>query len=681
MKAWTLSLCAAAALLSAAPALAADAPANTSLQSPKYGAWGFDFDGRDAAVSPGQDFFRYADGGWLDRTEIPADRSNYGVSHRLRELSDARVRDLIETSAANPATHDQQLIAAFYKSFMDEARVEQLGAKPIAPELAAVRAATTRPALARLMGRAVETSQSSFFSLAVDGDPKHPDHATLLASQAGLGLPDREYYIDPQFEALRGQYKAYVAQQLKAIGWPEPERAAQAIFAMESAIAKVHWTQAESRDSEKIYNPMDVAALEAKAPGFPWRDFMLAAHLASDQALIVNQPSAFTGIARVFGETPVETLQAWLAFNLVDNASPLLSKRFVDANFEFRSKALQGQPQQRARWKRGVSLVNGQLNHAVGQLYAERYFTADARAKMDEMIRNLRTALAGRIEKLAWMSPETKAQAQVKLAKFGTNIGAPPRYRDYSGLSLKEGDLLGDNEAIAAFNWAYYRNQIGKPLDRQEWDDAPQTVNAWYRETRNDITFPAGILQPPFFDPDADMAVNYGAIGGVIGHEITHGFDDQGRKSDGDGMLRDWWTAEDAARFQVQADRLGAQYETIAILPNAKIDGKLTMGENIADLGGLLLALDAYHASLHGQPAPVIDGLTGDQRVFLGWAQVWRAKYREGFMRQILVSDPHSPPMARVNGVVRNVDAWYQAFGVKPGDALYVPPEQRVRIW
>ena len=378
------------------------------------------------------------------------------------------------------------------------------------------------------------------------------------------------------------------------------------------------------------------------------------------------------------------TLQAWSAFHFVDAAAPYLSKRFVEANWKFRQNVLQGQPEQRSRVKRAVAVTDGYLGEPLGLLYTARYFPPESKAKMELLVADLKGALKNRIDNLEWMGAQTKVQAQDKLAKFNVNIGYSPLRRDYADLRIAATDLYGNVKRAQAHDWAWTAGRLQRPVDPNEWGRPPQTVNAWYRANHNDITFPAAILQPPFFDPDADPAVNYGAIGGVIGHEISHGFDDQGRKVDGDGVLRDWWTAEDAAKFQVQADRLGAQYDTytpIAGDPSVKVQGKLTMGENIGDLGGLLMALDAYKRSLNGRPAPVIDGLTGEQRVFLGWAQVWRAKMRDEATRNMVVTDPHSPAMFRVDGVVRNIDAWYDAFGVKPGDALYIPPEQRVRIW
>ncbi len=676
-----LALFATTALLFGGVASAATiAPATDPLASPRFGTWGIDLSGRDTAVSPGQDFFRYANGKWLDRTEIPSDRPSYGMFYVLRQLSEVRTRDIVEHASANSG-HDAAIVAALYQSFMNEAAVESADTTPLAPELTAIRAAKTRTDVARIMGASSENFQGSFFGFGPQVDAKHPEVYALSLGQAGIGLPDKEYYSSEQFAEHRKKYVEYIKTLLTYIGWPNPEKSAADIFALETAVAKVHWSQAESRDDEKTYNPMTMAELAAKAPGFDWRAFFAAAKLSDVQSLIVGQPSAITGEAEIFAHADMNTLRAWLAFHAADNAAPNLSKRFADAAFEFRDHTINGQPQQRERWKRAVSLVNGTIPQAVGKIYAQKYFTPEARARMDELVKNVMAALKARIEHLAWMSPETKAAALQKLANFSVHIGVPDTWRDFSQLELHADNLVANIRAIGAHEWTYYRARIGQHVDKGEWDDTPQTVNAWNRSSQNDITFPAAILQPPFFDPDADMAVNYGAIGMVIGHEISHGFDDQGRKYDSMGMLRDWWTPNDAERFKAQTVRLGSQYHAIPILPNASIDGDLTMGENIADLAGVLISLDAYHASLHGKTAPVIDGLTGDQRFFLGFAQVWRAKYREDFQRNLLVSDPHSPPIARINGTVRNVDAWYEAFHIKPGDPMYIAPDQRVRIW
>jgi putative endopeptidase len=676
MKTFWLAAAAAAALLSA------QARAEDLTTAPRMGAWGFDLAGRDPATPPGKSLFGYANGAYMEKLVIPADRSAYGAFNALDELSRARLRAVIEKAAANPqATGTEAQVGALYRSFMDEQRVEALGAKPLQADLDRIRAAHSRSDIARLMGQTAKGFGQSFFNPQVYDDQKDPLKYAVYLSQGGFSLPDRDYYLDAKFAPQREAYELYVAKMLRLAGWPNPEANAKAIVAMETEVARVSWTRAERRDDDKTYNPYEVAKLAAFAPGFDWKAFLAGADLSAATRVIAAENTAFPKIAAVFAKTDPETLKAWLAFTTVDQASPYLSRDFDELHFEFRSKALSGTPQQQPRWKRGVSVVDNNLGEAAGKVYVEAYFSAAEKAQMEALVGDLLTAMKGRIEKLDWMSPETKQKALVKLGKFHVKIGYPDKWRDYSRLKVVDGDLYGNVERAAAFDWQYRAGRLNQPVDRGEWEMTPATINAYYSSTKNEIVFPAAILQPPFFDPKGDMAVNYGAIGAVIGHEITHGFDDQGRKSDGDGRLTDWWTKADAEKFQVQADRLGAQYSATEVLPGAKINGELTMGENIADLGGLLLALDAYHVSLKGQPAPVIDGLTGEQRVFLGWAQVWRGKYRDDYMKQILVSDPHSPPVARVDVPVRNVDAFYAAFGVKEGDPMWVPPEKRVRIW
>jgi len=686
--AWLAASAACALILAAQPALAADAaatataPARDLTKAPRMGTWGFDLAGRDTSVSPGHSFFGYANGTYLKTMEIPADRSTYGAFNALDELSKDRMRAVVDKAAANrQAAGPEGQVGALYRSFMDEARVNALGAKPLAADLAAVRAAKTHADIARLMGETAKGFGSSVFSVQVYDDAKDPQKYAVYLGQAGLGMPDRDYYLEERFATQKTAYEAYVGKILTLAGWPDAAAHAKAIVAMETEIAKVSWTRAERRDDDKTYNPYEVGKLAGLAPGFDWNAFLAGADLSKATRVVAAENTAFPKIAAIYARTPVDTLKAWMAFSVADQAAPYLSDDFVQARFDFRSKTLSGTPALQPRWKRGVNLVDANIGEALGKLYVEAYFPPEAKAKAEALVDDLKTAMGQRIDRLEWMSPATKAKAHEKLSKFRVKIGYPDKWRDYSALTLKDDDLYGNVERAAAFEWARVAGRLNQPMDRDEWLMTPPTINAYYLSTKNEIAFPAAILQPPFFDPEGDPAVNYGGIGGVIGHEISHGFDDQGRKSDGDGRLADWWTAEDAAKFQVQAAKLGKQYEATEILPGAKINGDLTMGENIADLAGLLLALDAYKISLKGKPAPTIDGYTGEQRVFLGWAQVWRAKYRDDFMKQILVSDPHAPPLARVEVPMKNIDAFYQAFGVKPGDAMYVAPEERVRIW
>ena len=657
-----------------------------STSAKRYGTWGVDLAGMDRSVKPGDDFFKYVNGKWAATTEIPPDKTSYGAFALLGDLSEARVKALLERWAADKnlkAGSDEAKVAAIYRTFLDEAAAEKLDAKPIAAHLDAVRKAETHADVARAMGRSAGTFGPGLFYTQVYDDEKHPNRYSLHLFQAGLGLPDREYYLRPDFKDQKERYQQYVAQMLGLAGWEEPERHAAEIVAFESKIAEAQWSRAESRDLDKIYNPMTQAELEKEAPGFPWTVFFKEAGLAKVDYAIVAEKSAFPKLAKIFADTPVETLKAWYAFAVADQAAPLLSKRFVDAEWEFRSKFLRGAREQRPRWKRAVAAAEDAMGEAIGRTYVAEYFPPESKAKMERLVADLRAAMKLRIEKLEWMGPETKAKALEKLAKFGVKIGYPAKWRDYAKLEIKEGDLVGNTDRATNYRWQFYANRAGKPVDKGDWELTPQTVNAYYVPQKNEIVFPAAILQPPFFDPQADPAVNYGGIGAVIGHEITHGFDDQGRKSDGDGVLRDWWAADDAKRFEAQAARLGAQYEAIpfAQFPDLHITGALTMGENIGDLGGILLGLEAYRLSLKGKPAPILDGFTGDQRVFLGWTQVWRVMMRDNTLRQYILTNPHSPGMVRAWAPLRNVDAWYEAFGVKEGDKSYVKPEERVRIW
>ncbi|PZQ60261.1 MAG: peptidase M13 [Phenylobacterium zucineum] len=682
--AWLAASAAAALLLSAPTAFAADdaAPPRDLTKAPRMGTWGFDLAGRDTAASPGQSFFRYANGAYLDKLTIPADRASFGAFNVLDELSRDRMKAVIDKAATAPASDASAAkVGALYRSYMDEAKIDALGAKPLAKDLAQVRKARSRADVARLMGATAKGFGLGFFNAQVYDDAKDPLKYAVYLSQGGITLPDRDYYLEERFAPQRQAYEAYIARMLTLGGWPDAEAHAKAILAMETEVAKVSWTRAERRDDDKTYNPVETAQLAAFAPGFEWKAFLAGADLSKAKRVIVAENTAFPKIAEIYGRTDVATLKAWLAFTVIDQAAPYLSKDFDQARFDFRQKALSGTPAQQPRWKRAVGVVDSALGEAVGKLYVEAYFPAENKARMEALVGDLKSAMAARIQKLDWMGPETKQKALEKLGKFNVKIGYPDKWRDYSRLKINAGDLYGNVERSAAFEWAHDVDRMNGPVDRTEWEMTPATINAYYSSTKNEIVFPAAILQPPFFDPEGDAAINYGAIGGVIGHEITHGFDDQGRKSDGDGRLSEWWTKSDEEKFNVQAARLGAQYAATEILPGAKINGDLTMGENIADLGGLVMALEAYHISLKGQPAPVVDGLTGEQRVFLGWAQVWRAKYRDDLMKQILVSDPHAPPLARVDIPMRNIDAFYEAFGIKPGDPMYVAPDQRVRIW
>jgi putative endopeptidase len=666
---------------------------------PMLGDGGLDTTAQNPAIRPGDDFYGHVNGAWLDRASIPADKFAWTRRLEMTDRVEARLREMMQASAARAPHEPHDLegkVGAFYKAFMDEQRAEQLGSRPIAAELAAARTSKSRAALAARMGRNPYGLEATFFDLSIAADLKNSKRYAVYLSQDGIGLPDRDYYLQSDFSEQKAAYRAYVANVLSLLKWPEADRRASDIVTLETRIAEASWTKVQDRDVDATYNPMTVAELAALAPGFDWRAFLASAHLSTTTRVIVGEPTAFTKIAAAFAQAPLATLQAWQAFHVADNAAPYLSGAFADAWFGLHRKLLSGQERQGERWKRAIAAVSGDnlaqddrfgnfgtLGWGVGQLYTAQYFPPEAKAKVESLVRHLMDSYHRRLETLDWMSAPTRAEAIRKLDTYTVKVGYPDHPRDYTALVIRDDDLLGNVRRVAAVDWAFYVNRLPSPVDRSDWSMTPQTNNA-YNGIMRDIVFPAGILQSPIFDANADAAINYGAIGGVIGHELTHGFDDQGRKIDAGGELRDWWTAEDAASFKSRAGKLSEQYSAFHPLANdasVHINGDLTLGENIADLGGLTLALDAYHASLDGQAAPVIDGLTGDQRVFMGWAQAWCGKVTDDYVRKQVVSDPHSPRAFRVNGVVRNMDAWYTVFGVTPGDKLYLAPEARVHIW
>jgi putative endopeptidase len=685
-----------ACLIGGSAFLAGGAGAQSVHATPMYGGWGYDTAGADQSTRPGDDFFRYANGSWLDRISIPADKPSYSLRWVMSDTTEARLRRLMEAAAAGAGhapTDVEGKVGAFYKAFMNERRIEALGTRPIAVNLGRVRRARSRETLAALMGHSKADFESSLFNVATEVDLKDPRHYAVYLNQGGLGLPDRDYYLKAEFSAQKAKYQAYVANLLELVAWPDAAARAADVVAFETKVAEASWTKEQQRDPVATYNPTTPAELAHAAPGFAWRAFLADAGLAKAARLIVAEKTAFPKLAAIYARTPLETLRAWQAFHIVDNAAPFLSQPVIEAQFELRGRTLSGQQELPARWKRAVLAVGGgdflvgdqfgtfgTLGWATGQLYSARYFPPETKAKIEELVANLKAAYRVRIEHLDWMGPATRAEALKKLDTYAIKVGYPDHPRDYGSVVISDDDLVGDVRRAAASDWAFSRGRLSHPVDRSSWIMTPQTNDA-YNGTLRDIVFPAGILQPPIFDPEADPAINYGAIGGIIGHELTHGFDDQGRKIDADGALRDWWSKEDAEKFEARAKMLGEQYSKYEPVPGARVNGALTMGENIADLGGLTLALDAYHASLGDTPAPVLDGYTGDQRVLLGWAQAWRGKATDAFLRRQVVTDPHSPRMFRVNGVVRNLDAWYQAYEVKPGDKLYVAPEDRARIW
>lgn len=658
----------------AMPLAAQTTPPASTAGKTTFGTWGVDLSARDTSVKPGDDFERYASGKWLDATTIPADRAASGAFNDLAENVQAEVRDLITKAPA-----DGQ-IGALYKSFMDEGRIEAVGLTPLKADLAKVAAIKDKSEFAHYMGATNGAFGASLIGIGIQPDTNNPELNVLGLDQSGLGLPDRDYYLEAQFKPQLAAYRAYIVRTLTAIGEANPEAGADEIIAFETEIAKVQWTNADERDIDKTNNHYSTDSFAAYAPGLDWPALFAGANIPSQSLMLVGPNTALKAEADLYARTPLATLKLWQAFHVASDASPYLNKAMVDSRFEF-TKTLSGVKEQRPRWKRGVGLVSGELGEMVGKAYVGQYFPPAAKAKMEAMIVNLKGAMADRIRANSWMSDATKVNALDKLVKTLVMVGYPDKWRDYSALSINPDDLYGNVSRANRFNTDYQMSDLGKPVDRSKWAMTAEEVNAYNAGEENEIVFPAGILQPPFFDPNADDAVNYGAIGAVIGHEISHSYDDQGRKIDDTGKVHDWWTAEDAKRFLAQSKIFGDQYAKFEAAPGAFIKPAQTMGENIADFAGIQAAYGAYHASLAGKPAPVIDGLTGDQRFFLGFAQVWREKQREDAVREQVSTDPHSPARFRILGPLRNVDAWYAAFDVKPGDKMYIAPENRAKLW
>ena len=654
-----------------------------NLETPHFGTWGIDLNGMDKTVKPGDNFFTYVNGTADRKLVIPADKTSNGVNEVLEDLSENRSKSIVTGLATRTdLSGDNAKIAALYNSMMDEATIEKRDATPLKPALAAIAVIKTKADMAASMGQASGGFGGAFFGSYIDADAKNPLVNVLYIGQDGLGLPDRDYYLEDSFKDKLAAYEAYVAQMLTMAGYPDPAKNAHDIVTLETAIAQVSWSRAERRDPVKTYNPMSEAALTTYAPGFDWAPYFKAAGLSNARQVIVGENTAFPKIAQIYADTPLETLKAWQAYKVIGQAAPYLSKRFVDASWQFNSHTLRGAVEQRPRWKRAVGLVEGNLGEALGRDYVALYFPAESKAQMEEIFGNFREALKTRIQNVAWMSDATKQKAVEKLSKLHAKIGYPDKWRDYSGLTVAKDDLYGNIERGSHFDWDWQLSKLDKPVDPLQWDMTPQTVNAYYNPVRNEIVLPAAELQPPFFDPKADLAVNYGGIGAsTIGHEITHGFDDEGRNYDGDGKLTDWWTEADSKSFDAEAQKYATQFDQFEPLPGVHIKGDQTLGENIADLGGILIALDAYHLALKGQPAPVIEGLTGDQRLLISYAQSWQGIVRDDTLKMRLVADVHSPYDFRVIGPMRNVDAWYKAFNVQPGDTYYLAPADRVRIW
>jgi putative endopeptidase len=678
------SLAAALTALACLAATAAAAPAKPGRPAPAIGAFGLDLAGGDASVKPGDDFSRYAGGHWLLNTQIPADRTRWSSFDILRQKSEDSVHAILDDAAAGsaPAGSIERKIGDYYAAFLDTATIESLGLKPASSALEAIDAATSPEDIARLTARP-DLGLPAPIEFGVGLDLKHPDRYVVEVDHGGLGLPDRDYYLreDGEFPTIRAQYREHIARLLTLAGSTDAAASAMRIVALETEIAKLHWARADRRDRDKIYNPATRAELKTLAGDYPWDEAFAASGLEGIGGVVIRPLSAIGPLAKLFRATPVDTWKSYLRYHYLRANASRLPAAFDAEVFAFFGHTLNGQPEQRARWKRAVEATNGALGEAVGQIYVARNFPPAAKAQMLALVDSMRHAYARRIAALAWMSPATKVVAAQKLVTFRPKIGYPDHWRDYSALTISRTDAFGNAVRAAVADWQRDIARLGHPTDRDEWFMTPQTVNAYYNPVFNEIVFPAAILQAPFFDPGADPAVNYGAIGGVIGHEMGHGFDDQGSKSDPQGVLRTWWADSDISAFHALVDRLAEQYGRYEPLPGIKVNGRLTLGENIGDLGGLSVALDAYRATLGGKPAPVLAGLTGEQRFFLGWAQIYRALYRDESLRNQVLSDPHSPSMYRINGVVRNIDAWYEAFGVKPGEALYLAPAERVHIW
>jgi putative endopeptidase len=647
---------------------------------------GIELANMDTTVRPQDDFFRYVNGTWLATTEIPADRNNTGVFMDLRDKAREDVRTIIEEVAVKTDLQpgsDEQKVADLYNSFMGTERLDELGMAPLEAALAKIDAIADKDELSAYFAELAVNGGGGPFSPYVTVDAKDSTRYAAYLWQSGLGLPDRDYYFrdDEHSVMLRNEYVAHIEKMFKLAGFDDPAGSAAMLMALETELAASQWTTVENRDSESRYNKYAVDELGRLGNGLNWPLFLEAAGLAGQQDLIINQPSYVEGFNVIFRKTPLEDWKTFLRWNLLNNYSVYLNSAIDEQNFDFYNRILEGQEEQRPRWKRGVDVVNGSLGEIVGKVYVSRFFPAEAKERMVALVDNLRAAYGEAIAELDWMTPETKAAALAKLEKFSSKVGYPDRWQDYSALEIIPGDLVGNITRANRFQWALDRDKLGGPIRKWEWVMTPQTVNAGYMPTMNDITFPAGILQPPFFNMAADDAVNYGAIGVVIGHEMGHGFDDQGSRYDGDGNLNNWWTEQDLEEFRKRTEKLVDQYAAFQVFDDLNVNGELTLGENIGDLSGLTIAYRAYQISLDGKEAPVLDGFTGDQRFFLGIGQAWKFKATDEAMRNRVQTDPHSPAEFRVNGPLPNMPEFYAAFNVREGDGMYLPPEERVKIW
>ena len=659
------------------------APAS-SASSPQSGVYAQNF---DKTVRPQDDFYRYVNGRWLARTEIPADRSNYSVFVMLEEGAQRDMRAIVQEAARSGAAAgtDAQKVGDFYASFMDESAIEERGLAPLKAELARIDALASRRDIAGYVGHAQRIAATHPFTYTVAIDERKSSEYVSVVSQSGIGMPDPDYYLsdDARLKGVREKYRVYVRDMLAAANTPNATAVAERVFALESKLARAYWSRVQSRDDEKTYNRYTLAALGRLMPKFDWHAFLAGAKVpvSKVEAVIVMQPSYFEALNRMIAEVPVADWRAYFRYQLLNTYAPDLPAKFVTLHFEFNDHAVSGIEQLEPRWKQGLDAVENSIGDLAGKMYVERYFRADAKRRIDALVGNLKTAFSESIDSLEWMTPATKEKAHAKLAQLTTKIGYPEKWRDWSTLEVRRDDLIGNEMRAAAVVFERNVNKLGGPIDKTEWDMTPQTVNAYNNTSSNEVEFPAALLQPPFFDVAADDAVNYGAIGAIIGHEISHGFDDQGRRYDGAGNLNDWWAPQDSEEFTRRAKLLGVQYSALSPMAGMHINGDLTMGENIADLAGVETAYRAYHLSLQGEPAQVIGGFTGDQRFFIGWAQCWARKYREAELRKRLLTDPHSPGEYRTNAVVANLPEFYAAFDVKAGDKMFRDPKDRVRIW
>jgi putative endopeptidase len=657
---------------------------------PELGTFGVDLTAMDHSVKPGDNFFDYVNGAWVKKTEIPAERSSIGAFQLLRILSEKRLKDIVAELQAKPVgqlTPEEKKLRDLFEAYTNTQAIEAAGLTPAKPDLDNIAAIKDLDGVARVMSNP-RLNVASVFNMSIGVDEKDPNAYSIVLTQGGLGMPDRDYYLrdDAALAAARDAYKKYLAQMLTLAGTPDAEKRAAAIYDVEAKIAQVHWTRAENRDEDKTYNPMTVSDLKKMAPDFAWDAFFAEAGVPmtgpkGERVVVLTQKSAFPALAKIFHDTPVAVWRDYLTVHYLHAMSAYLPKAFDDADFDFYGKVLGGQSVQLDRATRGAHLLDNMLGEALGKLYTAKYFPPESKKKAEELVGNLLKAYDADIRTLPWMSETTRQKALEKLHKFTPHIGYPDKWIDYSAYTVTPGALVTDAQNGAEFEWHRELHRIDQPVDKGEWGMTPPTINAYYNPSFNEIVFPAAILQAPFFDPNADDAVNYGGIGAVIGHEISHGFDDQGAKYDGDGALRDWWTDTDRKAFEARATALSNQFDQYEALPGLHVIGRNTLGEDMADLAGITIALKAYRLSLNGKKAPVIDGLTGEQRFYLSYGQIWRSKYREQALRTQVLSNEHAPAEFRVISATRNVDDWYKAFGAKPGDKYYLAPKDRVRLW